>query len=87
MLAGAPVWEEPQPVRGADGLPEEALLAQQLLDGIVLPHLALLYDLGKWPLVRSRTEGGVDESKDRNSQRLRGREKPKRKQGVQRLAV
>lgn len=57
MLAGAPLGEELQPVRGADGLLEEALLAQKLLHGVVLPHFVLLYDLGKWPLVRSWTEG------------------------------
>lgn len=50
MLAGVTVGQELQAVRGAHGLMEEALLTQQSLDGIVLPHLVLLYDLGKWLL-------------------------------------
>lgn len=79
MLARVPMGEELQRVRGADGLLEEALLAQQLLDGIVLPHFVLLYDLQKWLLVRSWTEGGAAQSKGRACHRRRGRTKPKRK--------
>ena len=57
--------EELQADGGADRLPEEALLAQQPLDGVVLPHSILLYDLGKWPLVRSwtRRQGGPKQGK------------------------
>lgn len=57
--------EELQADCGADRLPEEALLAQQPLDGVVLPHAILLYDLGKWLLVRSRTrrQGGPKQGK------------------------
>lgn len=43
-----------------------------------------------WPrevAVSEVSDRRVDQSKDRNWQRLRGREKPKRKQGVQRLVV
>lgn len=47
VLAGISVWKEFQSVGGADGLSEEALLTQQLLDRIILPHFVLLYDLGK----------------------------------------
>lgn len=69
--------EELCPVRGADGLAEEALLTQQLLDGIVLPHGVLLYDLGKGPLVSSPTEGRSDHSGDSNWHRYQGTEQPK----------
>lgn len=85
VLAGAPLGAELQPVRGADGLLEEALLAQKLLHGIVLPHLVLLYDLGKWPLVRSWTGAGRPEQGQRR-QRLRGRKSPEEK-SVQGQAV
>lgn len=58
MLARVAAREELQAVRGADGLLEEALLAQQLLDGIILPHSVLLYDLQERPLVTAGT--GMD---------------------------
>lgn len=65
--------KELHPVGGADGLPEEAPLIQQFLDGIILPHFVLFYDLGKWLLVRSGTEGRSDYSRDRNWHRLKGK--------------
>jgi hypothetical protein len=60
VLAGVAVWEELYPVRGADGLSEEALLIQQFLDGIVLSHFVLFYDLRKGSLVRSQTDSRSD---------------------------
>lgn len=77
LLARVPVREELQAVQGADRLPEEALLAQQPLDGIILPHFVLLYDLGKWPLVRSwiRRQGEPQQGRSGTSSEEEGSQK------------
>lgn len=81
------MWEELQAVQGADRLPEEALLAQQPLDGIILPHFVLLYDLGKWPLVRSwiRRQGEPQQGRSGTSSEEEGSQK--RTHSIQRLVV
>ena len=86
LPARVPLGQELQAVCGADGLPEEALLAQHPLDGVILPHLVLLYDLGKWPLVRSwtRRQGGPQQDKSGAS----SEEEESQKEGsIQRLVV
>lgn len=86
LPARVPLGQELQAVCGADGLPEEALLAQHPLDGVILPHLVLLYDLGKWPLVRSwtRRQGGPQQDKSGSSSE---EEESQKEHSIQRLTV
>lgn len=86
LPARVPLGQELQAVCGADGLPEEALLAQHPLDGVILPHLVLLYDLGNWPLVRSwtRRQGGPQQDKSSTSSEEEGSQK---EHSIQRLMV
>lgn len=47
LPAGVAALEELYLLRGADGLLEDTLLAQKCLNGVILPHVALFYDLKK----------------------------------------
>lgn len=87
LLAGVAALEEPHLFWGANGLLEETLLVQKCLKWVVLPYIALFYDLGKRSLVKPHIEWKSSQCRIRNGPTPKGEQKSKGNTGFRAMYI
>lgn len=87
LLAGVAALEEPHLFWGANGLLEETLLIQKCLKWVVLPYIALFYDLGKRSLVKPHIEWKSSQCRIRNGPMPKGEQKSKENTGFRAMYI